>query len=235
MKPIHSFPAGANLPFRGTAFAPELVGTHQASEGGGGRHCSPPLSKDNSSWRGSSGAGRCRRLLRRASERRRDWPSATRRRIGQALTLRALQGEIASGEIVDAERYPVIVTKIKLCRVAMQVGFADVEIAAIDAALEDRKEVFDRVGMPERGAHIFLGAVVDGAVSVEIASDSGINWRVVGHQIGRLIDVRDNDRLQALCGHVLHMKAADSLRIAADCYRLLPSNAGRGNLGRRLV
>jgi hypothetical protein len=191
-------------------------------------------SNGSRSWRGSG--SKDERGRRRLSERRRDGAAReTSCFISQPLALCAYQRAIGPRHVINAERDPIVVAEIKLGRVAMQMRLADVEIAAVDATLEDRKEVFDRVGMPERGAHIFLGAVVDGAVSVEIASDSGINWRVVGHQIGRLIDVRDNDRLQALCGHVLHMKAADSLRIAADCYRLLPSNAGRGNLGRRLV
>jgi hypothetical protein len=50
----------------------------------------------------------------------------------------------------------VVVAEIEFGGVAVQVGFADVEIAPIDAALEDRKIVLDRVRAPEVGANVFL-------------------------------------------------------------------------------
>jgi len=58
----------------------------------------------------------------------------------------------------------MVVPEIKLSSVAMQMGFTDVMIDAVDPTLEDREEIFDRVGMPEVGTDIFLGAVIDGAV-----------------------------------------------------------------------
>ena len=51
--------------------------------------------------------------------------------------------------------------------------FADVDIGLDDPALEDRKEIFDRVRMPERSADIFLDRVIDGAVAGEFAGDAG--------------------------------------------------------------
>jgi hypothetical protein len=51
----------------------------------------------------------------------------------------------------------------------MQVIGANVVVDSNDAALEDAEIAFDRVCVPERGADIFLGGVVDGAVAVELA------------------------------------------------------------------
>jgi hypothetical protein len=47
-------------------------------------------------------------------------------------------------------------------------GFGDVMVDAVDPALEDREIVLDRVGVPEIGADVFLGAVVDRAAPGEL-------------------------------------------------------------------
>jgi hypothetical protein len=86
-------------------FAPGLVGTYQDSEGGGGRHRSSPPMNGSKSWRGSLD-GRERRLRRLPSERRLARPSATRRRIGQALALRADKCAISPREVVNPEQCP---------------------------------------------------------------------------------------------------------------------------------
>ena len=99
-------------------------------------------------WRGSAGA---RDRLRLSEGRRRRTPCERSCFVRQPLALRAEDGAISAGLIVDAEADPVVVSEIEFGRVAVQVRFADVEIAAVDAALEDRKEILDRVGVPERG------------------------------------------------------------------------------------
>jgi hypothetical protein len=164
-------------------------------------------SNGNRNWRGYSGAarGRCR-----LSEGGRRW--APRERscfIGEPFTLGTNDRAIGAFQIIDAKRDAMIVPEIEFGRVAMQVRFADVEIAAVNPAFEDRKEILDRVGMPERGADIFLGRVIDRSVARELATDRPIDRSIVGHQIGSLVDVRDDDRLQSLCGHIRHVKAAD--------------------------
>ena len=49
--------------------------------------------------------------------------------------------------------------------------FADLVIGADDAALQDRKVVLDRVGVPELSADILFDAVVDATVSGELFGD----------------------------------------------------------------
>jgi hypothetical protein len=46
-----------------------------------------------------------------------------------------------------------------------------VVVHADNASLQDRKVVLGRVGVPERGADIFFGAVVDAAVAVKFLGD----------------------------------------------------------------
>jgi hypothetical protein len=190
------------------SFAPGLVGTFQDSDGGGGRHRLPPPISGNSSWRGSSIIDRLRRRLGCASERRFARPAATSCFVSQPLAFGADESGVGTCQIVEAKPFAVVVSEIELGSIAMQVRLADVEIAAVNAALEDREEVFDRIGVPESGAHVFLGAVVHGAVAGEIASKRSVDRCIVRHQVGRLIDMRDDDRLQALRGHIRHAEAA---------------------------
>jgi hypothetical protein len=163
----------------------------------------------NTSWR-TSGGGAARRLCDRASGRRRKRPSATSRSIRQPLALGANKGAIGTGQVINPECDPVVVAEIELGRVAMQVSFGDVEIATVDAALENREEVFNGVGMPEMGADILLRRMIDRAVAAELTADRPIDRRIVGHQVGSLVDIRDDDRLQGLRGHVFYREAADA-------------------------
>ena len=133
-------------------FAPGLVGTYQDSEGGSGRHRPLPPMSGNSSWRGSgSKANRARFLERRV---RAGAARETSCFVSQPLALCANQRAIGAGHVIDAQGDPVVVAEIKFRRVAMQVLFADVEVAAVYAALEDREEILDRVGVPKCGGRI---------------------------------------------------------------------------------
>jgi hypothetical protein len=174
-------------------FAPELVGTYQDSEGGGERHCSSP-----------------RRLLRRGLERRIACLDETRRRIGQPLTLDADESAISPSYIIDTQRDPVVVPEVELGGVPMQMGLGDVEVTAVDPALEDREVIFGGVGVPEIGANVFLRAVVDRAMPGKLPPDRPIDGAFVSHQITGLIHVRGDDRLQGLGGNIRDAEAPDS-------------------------
>src|SRR5437660_1274148 len=129
--------------------------------------------------------------------------------IGKPLALDAFQRAIGAFQIVNAERDPIIVPEIKLRGVPMQMGFADVEITPVDAAFEDAEKILDRVGMPEVGANIFLGRVVNGSVTGELCANARIDSVAIGHQVAGLIDVADADWLQGLRGYVRDAEAAD--------------------------
>ena len=162
----------------------------------------------NRSWRGSAGVARGRRRL---SERRRRF--APRERscfVGESLALCTDEHAIGAHLIIDTERDPVVVPEIKLGRIAMQVRLADVEVTAVDAALEDRKEVLDRVGVPESGPNIFLGGMIDGPVAGELIAHRPADRSIISHQVAGFVHVRDDDRLQGVRRYIRDVKAAYS-------------------------
>lgn len=77
--------------------------------------------------------------------------------IGQALAEDALEGLFGA---LPIGRRAVIVAEVELGGVARKVRLADMVINADDAALEDRKEVLDRVRVL-LAARIFRHTVVD--------------------------------------------------------------------------
>jgi hypothetical protein len=176
----------------GIGFAPGLIGTCQDSEGGGGRHCSSPSMNGSHSCRGSE-LDFWRRL---SAGRPRFAPRETSCSIGQPLPLGTDYRAVGTLQIVNSERDSVVVPEIELGSVAMQMCLANVEIAAVDTALEDREEVLDRVGVPERASDVFLRTVVDRAVAGELVSHRPIDRCIVSHQIACLVHVRGDDRLQ---------------------------------------
>jgi hypothetical protein len=90
---------------------------------------------------------------------RRKAPSCT------AVTLRGLCHALI---VIDAERNALVVPEIELVKITVQVSLTDVVIYADDAALQDRKVVLDRVGMPEDCANIFLGTMIYAIVTAKV-------------------------------------------------------------------
>ena len=103
----------------------------------------------------------------------------------------------------------MIIDEVAFGSVTMQMQFAHVKMAAIHGSLQDAEIIFDRVGVPEIRTDVFLGAVVDGAMTTKLRTNRPVDRSIVSHQIGGLIDVRDDDRLQGLRGHVGNVEAAD--------------------------
>jgi hypothetical protein len=149
-----------------------------------------------------------RRFLRRALERRLALDSATRRRIGQPLALRADERTIGAFEVVDPERDPVVVPEVELGGVAVQMGLGDMEIAAVDPALEDREVIFGSIGVPEIGADVLLSAVVHCAVACKLPTDRPVDGAFVGHQIAGSIDIRGHDWSEGLRSYVRDVETA---------------------------
>jgi hypothetical protein len=102
--------------------------------------------------------------------------------IGEALASGTEKGCVSAHSVVLLAG---VVAKVELCGVAGKVRFAHVVIGADHATLEDREEVFDRVAMLETaGGDVFLRAMVDLAVTAELAANAGVNGAFVGHEIG---------------------------------------------------
>ena len=211
----------------GMEFAPGLVGTSSGGDDDGdGCHDPSPSIKGSHSCRGS-GLKVDRERRRLSVGRRRVPPRETSCSIGEPLALGTYERAIGAGLIVNAEPNSVVVPEIELGRVAMQVRLADVEVAAVDPALEDREVVFGGVGVPKRTTHVFLRGVINGTVPRELAADRPIDRAFVGHQVAGLVHVGENDRLQGLRGDIRNVEATDTA--------IALNQRQHGSLGRNLA
>src|SRR5262249_3913439 len=96
----------------------------------------------------------------------------------------------------------MVIHEIAFGSVAVQVRLRNVEIAAKNRSLEDREIIFDRIGVPEISANIFLDRVIDPAMSRELGSNAGIDGATVRHQVSRFINIGGYDWPQTFGGHV---------------------------------
>ena len=69
--------------------------------------------------------------------------------------------------VIDAKRRTLVIAKVEFGKVALQMLLADVVIRSDDAPFEDREVALNRVGV-SIAAHVFIGAVVDRFVAVEL-------------------------------------------------------------------
>jgi hypothetical protein len=71
---------------------------------------------------------------------RRRWPSATNCSVHQPLARGADQGAIGPLCVLDPEFGTIGVAEIELGQIAVQMGFTYVEVAPVNATLQDREE-----------------------------------------------------------------------------------------------
>ena len=83
----------------------------------------------------------------------------TSRFIGEPLTLHAHKGNVGTAHVINSKPFAVRIPEIELGQVALQMRFADMEVATSDASFEDGKVIFYSVGVGV-SAYIFLGTVV---------------------------------------------------------------------------
>lgn len=74
----------------------------------------------------------------------------------------------------------MVESKIELGSVTMQMRFADMEIAAVNAALQNAEKAFCGVRMPEVSADVLLSAMIDGAMPAEFRADRPVDRAFVG-------------------------------------------------------
>src|SRR5205814_2070541 len=86
---------------------------------------------------------------------------------------------------------------------------ADVEIAAVNPALQDRKEPLNRIGVRldpiGQLARPFFFAVVDRIMAGEAMADPAIGAQLVSHQPAFGVSAADNDVAEGRCGDVLDL------------------------------
>ena len=94
--------------------------------------------------------------------------------------------------IFDAKARAVAIAEIELGEIAMQVSFAAMLIDALHAALEDREEAFDGVGV-NVAANVLASGVAHECVSSELGTELGIEAAFVGVQGALARDVANHD------------------------------------------
>jgi hypothetical protein len=114
------------------------------------------------------------------------------RSVGEPLSDGAFKSAIGTLFVIDTEGDALVISKIEFLQIPMQMLRAHVMVHADDAALEDAEEAFDRVGVPEVGAYVLLGRVIDGAMAGKLLADLAIGWRLIGHEIAGLVDLSDH-------------------------------------------
>jgi hypothetical protein len=155
-------------------FAPGLVGTCQDSEGGEGRQCpSPSYSRNLRAIHSSKVSGLDL--------------GAISCLIGQTLARSALDGQPFTLYVVDAQFGARIHAEIKFGQVSVEMLAADVLVNADDAALEDRKEAFKRIGV-----HVAAPPFVLGMVNRTVAGRAGEfeHRRAIRHQAATAVELR---------------------------------------------
>lgn len=128
--------------------------------------------------------------------------------IGEALAADSLQGRVGTFGIAEPGLFPlasnlhfgfaVVIAEVKLLRITLQVLRADMVVDTIDAALEDRKVTFNRVGVCV-AAHVFARAMVHNIVAGKHRRDKAVLAFAVRHQARFCgVQLRGKDRAQII-------------------------------------
>jgi len=106
---------------------------------------------------------------------------STSRSIGEPLSLEALQSNVGTAHVINAQPFAVGIAEIELAQIPAQMHVADVLIDAIEPAFQDAEIALDGIGV-EHAAHVLLPRVVDGAVSAEIPADIVVGHAFIGEE-----------------------------------------------------
>lgn len=129
--------------------------------------------------------------------------------IGKPLPLGAGQDAIGPRQIVVSSLNPMGVAEVEFRKVPLQVLFGNVLVDTINTTLEDAEVSLDGVGV-DIAANVFLGAVVDAAVTAfEVPADSGVDARFVSHKARVTVCMHAKDRAQSVGSDVRDVETAD--------------------------
>lgn len=141
-------------------------------------------------------------------EGRRACPFSTNCSISQPLALGTHQGEIGPCMIINPQLGPVGIAEVEFSQVSVKMRLADMEVAAVNAPLQDREKALDRVGV-NVVPHVFLGAVVHGFVPGVGPTDVVIDVGLVTDKATVAMGVPRDDWIEVGRGHAWDMEAAD--------------------------
>ena len=112
--------------------------------------------------------------------------------VGEALAPEAFQRSLGTRHVVYAQPFAVAVAEVEFGQIPMQVGFADMEVAAGDTPLENAEIVLDGVGV-SLAAHVLVGAMVDAFV-LEVSPHMVVLTSFVSVQIGLAVNLGHQHR-----------------------------------------
>ena len=128
--------------------------------------------------------------------------------VSEAFATETFQRRLGARHVVYAQPFAVAVAEVEFGQIPMQVGFADMELAAGDAPLEDAEIVLDGIGV--RVAADVFAPLVTYHFMVEISRHVAVLARVVGVQLRLLVNLAHQDRPQIGCGNAGDMHRADA-------------------------
>src|SRR5580704_4789584 len=163
---------------------------------------------------------------------------AMSRSVSQPLADDAADRAFGAFYIVHAKSDPIAVPEIEFREVTVQVGFADMEIAANDAALQDREIAFGvidvRLDAVRQLARPFLFAVVDRIVTGKAPPDAAIGMQLVSHQSAFGIDAAKDHAAKSRRSEVLDFvrtRPAAAFNESDDRHAITASAASPAVLG----
>jgi hypothetical protein len=114
------------------------------------------------------------------------YASATNCFVSQPLSLGAFDRSIGAFGILDSNSGPMAVAEIELGEVAVQVLLAYVEIATVNATLQEREKAFHGIGMGFDAiielARPFLSTMINCVVTGKALTDAAVGAQLVSHQ-----------------------------------------------------
>src|SRR6185437_1885393 len=144
--------------------------------------------------------------------------SSSSRLIGQPPSNRATKQDFGALGIFDAVRLPIVVAEVELGHIALQMIVRAMLIDALHAALEDREEAFDGIGVnvAVHRRNVLALAVVGVAVAMKQLAENLILVRLVGHEVRGARNIFGEERIQGLGLEVIDHDAARLPAIAVD-------------------
>jgi hypothetical protein len=129
--------------------------------------------------------------------------------VSQSLADCAANRSISPILVIDAQGDPVTVTEVEFREVTVKVLLADVEVTAVNAALQDREEALNgvgvRLGAIPKLARPFLSSVIHGVVTGKALADASVSAKFISHQPTLGVRSSEHNAAQSCGGNVLDL------------------------------
>ncbi len=135
--------------------------------------------------------------------------------MGEALALTTSYRSNSADSVIIPKRGTVVIAEVKFREIAVQMFLGAVLVDALHAALENREEAFDRIGV-NITTHIFAARMSHGFRSREVFSNFDVVFAFIGMQARFAGDVAFYNRIDSRSISGCRMKRA---HITATLYQ----------------